>query len=720
MLPFLQHIRKHRNSCFALACAIGATGGCASPQGIHKTIGNDTSVIDTVSWQVDNPQPEVAPEAWAGEPSTPRTLRNSEEVKYREMSFAETVGIAMQNSEILRELGGTILRTPEIVRSNYTTGLQETDPRFGMEAALSAFDARLNSSAFFNNTDRIFNNQFFSGGANTLVQDKHDYLVELSKLTATGSAFSLRSVTDYDSNNAPNNTFRSAWDTFLEAEVRQPLLQGGGLEFNRIAGPASAPGAYNGILIAKVNTDITATDFEMAVRNYVSDVANAYWDLYFAYRDLDARRKGTEKALDTWRIRKSRVESDEQARSQEALAREQYYRFKAELDEALAGQLTQGTQVGNGTTGGTLRGTGGVQVAERRLRLLIGLPINDGEMVRPNDEPEYGQALFDWESARSEALTRRPELRRQQLRVKQREMERLAAQNFVNPRLDVVGQYRWRGFGKDLITDGNQGGTRPASALGNLADGNNQEWQLGVELSVPIGYRQAHAAVANAELGIARERSILREQQRQVVHDLSNAIADVDRSWEACENNLNRLLAAKEVLDSLEAEEQADRPVEIDRILDAQRRVVESEIRYFRSRSEYAIALKNTHLEKGSLMAYNDLQVFDGSIPLNTEVAGDLQAFDSTQVVGWSDPLPPAGGAEPASGTPNIPEQFVAPNSVKPASPQLPEVAGEAESRFEPVTNELFFKGVTIEERPQATNKEQPASPLPLPPAIDF
>ena len=57
----------------------------------------------------------------------------------------------------------------------------------------------------------------------------------------------------------------------------------------------------------------------------------------------------------------------------------------------------------------------------------------------------------------------------------------------------------------------------------------------------------------------------------------------------------------------------------LDRLLDAQRRVVEAEIRYFQARSEYAIALKNVHLEKGSLMAYNDLEIFDGESPVIRE-----------------------------------------------------------------------------------------------------
>ncbi len=45
----------------------------------------------------------------------------------------------------------------------------------------------------------------------------------------------------------------------------------------------------NGVLLARVNTDISIAEFEAGVRDLVSNVENAYWDLYFAYRDLDAK-----------------------------------------------------------------------------------------------------------------------------------------------------------------------------------------------------------------------------------------------------------------------------------------------------------------------------------------------------------------------------------------------------------------------------------------------
>jgi hypothetical protein len=69
--------------------------------------------------------------------------------------------------------------------------------------------------------------------------------------------------------------------------------------------------------------------------------------------------------------------------------------------------------------------------------------------------------------------------------------------------------------------------------------------------------------------------------------------------------------------------------VDPDRLFDAQRRVVEAKIEFFRARVEYAVAVKNVHLEKNSLMAYNNLQIYDGVIPLTvtSDIAGEEQLY---------------------------------------------------------------------------------------------
>ena len=53
----------------------------------------------------------------------------------------------------------------------------------------------------------------------------------------------------------------------------------------------------------------------------------------------------------------------------------------------------------------------------------------------------------------AEGLARSVELRRQKWRVKQRELELIAARNQLLPRLDVNGIYRFVGLGQDLFNN---------------------------------------------------------------------------------------------------------------------------------------------------------------------------------------------------------------------------------------------------------------------------
>ncbi|HUG18510.1 MAG TPA: hypothetical protein VMM56_05995 [Planctomycetaceae bacterium] len=126
-----------------------------------------------------------------------------------------------------------------MLQTIHNPAIQETDPRFGVEAALSEFDAQFRSHTFFEKNNRVFNNQFFGGGVQRFTQDLHDHQTQLSKQTASGKQFFLRHNVDYDANNRTGNLFGSAWNANFETEIRQPLLQGAGSRFNRIAGPAT-------------------------------------------------------------------------------------------------------------------------------------------------------------------------------------------------------------------------------------------------------------------------------------------------------------------------------------------------------------------------------------------------------------------------------------------------------------------------------------------------
>lgn len=579
-------------------------GGCSLfrqlPPGPHDTT---ESYYATEALRIEYPEvAEIAsaPGEAARSSSAPLALEDPADLPALEMQLEDAIRRAVQQSPVLRSLGGAIVTTPQFSATVYDPALAHADPFGGVEAALSAFDAQYTQSLFFNRLDTPRNlqppppgspfEQFFVG---TEAAMRSDFSGELSKTTATGAQFTLRHVVGYDQDKPPfvlSRLFRSAFQGFIEAEYRQPLGQGAGTTFNRIAGPTTVPGQYNGVLIARVNEDVALAEFEAAVVQLVADVEQAYWDLWAAYRVLEAVAKGRESALQTFQFQQVRLEVGAGRLDEEAQARSQFYEFETQLQNALGGP-------------------NGLYSIEQRLRYLIGMPAGDGTLIRPSSDPTDTKVVFEWESALAQALDRRVEIRRQRFNVKRREMELVAARLNRRPRLDLVSAYSWIGLGDNLIgrTDAGQFD----NFYGTITDGDFQQWRSGVELTFPVGLRAAGVAIAHARLNLSRERALLAETELRVSHDLAEAARRITLTHELLETNYNRYLADIRQADVLRRR-YLDGADNINFLLQAQRQVVISEVEFYRALSNYNLALRDLHQQKGSLLAYSQVYLAEG------------------------------------------------------------------------------------------------------------
>lgn len=548
--------------------------------------------------QIEYPTPSCDPE-FQGEImdlAPPPTVRSAEDAEKWPMTLEDAIQTALSNSQIIRDIGGRVLTAPAASPTIYDPAIQEANPRLGVEAALSAFDAQMTGSIFMEQSDRAFNN-IFAASSGTL-RNLGTFALGITKTGATGTQYTLQNTTSYDRNQnfmlGGFNLFPSTFNTDFEATVRHPLLQGGGVDFNRIAGPNATVGNYNGVLIARINNDISIADFEAAVRNLIRDVEQTYWELYFAYRDFDVRSIGRQLALESWELEKRRVDAGLTRADQEAFAREQYYAAQVAVENALSGNSA---------------GAGGIYAVERQLRNLLGLPATDGTVIVPIDEPLVADVRFDWYESLAYALTRRVELRRQQWVLKQRELELTASKNFEKMRIDFVGQYRWRGFGDELF------GNRQAiagSAFDSLFGGNLQDWRVGIELAAPVGNRSGHAAVRHAELQLVRDKAVYDELERQVAQDLRGAYTELDRAYAVSRSNYNRRVAT---LIRLQAERQRNREgtADLDLVLDAQRQAVTAESDYYRAIVDYNLALMRVHFARGALLDRHGVRLSEGA-----------------------------------------------------------------------------------------------------------
>lgn len=603
--------RRASKSLILLMCCVLLVTGCKPIQPFFLFEDGDLSHYKGVATEIEFPDDYTPTLAEVEGALPPLTLRNPETQQIWDLKLEEAVQIALANSTVIRTVNGNasplaLISSPETAPTIYNPALAETDPIRGVETALSAFDANFSSSMFWEKNDRAVN----VGGLGGLIfapifeQDLGTFQAELSKVNATGGTTTVRHNVNYEWNNNPSRAIPSDYNVNLEAEWRQPLLQGAGVEFNRIAGPNAQPGFFfsNGVMIARINTDIALADFEANVRNLVSSVEDAYWELYFQYRNLDSVLAGRDSALQTWRKVNAlyTVGSKGGEAENEAQARDQYYLFRGLVEQALSQLYT----------------------SEAQLRYVLGLATTDGRLIRPAEEPTIAHVNFNWWDVHTESMVRSVELRRQKFRIKQRELELVAARNFLLPRLDAVGRYRWTGLGDELI-DPNGYGFNPDSPTGDLpgsnawstlTDGNFQEWQLGLQASLPIGFRRELSAVRNAQLTLARDRAVLQDLELAISHELSEAIRQLDLAYKLAETNFNRRRAAADEVRAVEVSFDAG-VATLDLVLDAQRRLAEAESDFFRAVVDYNLAIKDIELRKGSLLEYDGVYLAEGPWP---------------------------------------------------------------------------------------------------------
>jgi outer membrane protein TolC len=550
----------------------------------------------------------------------PMTLGGNEPRQPWDLTLEEAIRNALCNNKVMKQIGGQAAvvqpggsgpATPDSItragllaigQSNSTSAPTVYDPatyEAAVEEALAGFDAQFSSSVNAQRTDNPVNesSNYTSLFASVDRQTQIAFQNQLQKTNATGGTASVTNNVRYTDSNSPLREFPSDWYVNVEAQVTQPLLRGAGVTHNRIVGGGASPlggSIYNpqGVLIQRINTDISLANFENSVQTMVNDTEAAYWELYFSYRSLEALQKGLDSALQTWRKIWALAEVGAKGgeAEKEAQAREQYFLFRSSLERSL-NQLYH---------------------AEANLRYMMGIAASDGRIIRTTDEPTTAKVSFDWYAVHNEALVRNVSLRAQRWTVKQRELALVAAKNGLLPRLDAVARYRWLGLGDDLI-----GGNEDYAlqyAANEMFSGRYQEWALGLQFQMPLGFRAEMANVRYAQLRVARERAVLQEAELEMSHLLAHDLRDLEARYVLLETNFNRQVAAARQVEAVEAAYKAD-TITLDVLLNAQRLLAQDQSEYFRSLVDYNKSIAQVHLRKNSLLEYSNVYLAEGPWP---------------------------------------------------------------------------------------------------------
>jgi outer membrane protein len=354
-----------------------------------------------------------------------------------------------------------------------------------------------------------------------------------TQLLSSGATITFGASVARDTSNSFLTMISPAWFTTFSAEIRQPLL------LNRQIDPAR-----RAIRIAAITRDRTQASLRRTVAETTAAVEQAYWTLVAADQELEIRRASIGLAERQRDDVAARIEGKVTPESDIAQPNAEIARRRG---DRLAAVETRAR-------------------AERALKALILGSADDplwSVTLSPADAPAPVTTAVDVQEALRAAAADRPELADADSRVALQEVEIDASKDRLRPQLDLVGGYTSRGLAgarhEGVQTFPGLPATFPIDLHGGLGGSLENAFlqrfpdlSVGVQLTIPIGYRAAKADVATAE---SVKRQTLSAKQRLLVQisvEVRNAVTAV----ETATARIDAARAAREAADvQLQAEQ---------------------------------------------------------------------------------------------------------------------------------------------------------------------
>lgn len=550
----------------------------------------------------------------------------------RFISLPEAIAIALESGTS----GAQAIRTPGVPTDDLISftgagvvgsdairvfALQPAINGAAIDAAMGRFDALWTTSMSWNAQDNpVQGLNSFTNGSGAI------FNTALAKPLPTGGVAGITFNTNYTNlispPTGPFGVINPSYTTNLQFGFEQPLWRNAGVGINQLLdtfpGSFLFPGlnsrisavAPDGILIARLRFDEQRAEFERRLNYMLLNVEVAYWNLYGSYVTLFAAEQGLRMSLESWRFAESHYKAGDYDPVLLAQTRAQYELFRVERLKAL-GQVLEN---------------------ERALRILLGMKIEDGTRLVPADTPTLAPLVPNWEAAFQDALSLRPELvmAREDLKVKQFNM--LLNQNLLRPDLRFQSSYTMVGLGNRLDGGGvipTATGTIPANSLRTLFSGDFANWNIGLTLNVPIGFRTEYARARQARLHLAQAFAVLKDQEKKAHNILAREYRLVIEAYKTIEIRRQRRQTLAEELKLL-ADKVAVGTIDPtsrrfgDSLLDAQRLWALALSDEYQAIVDYNNTLAQFEFAKGTIQQHDQVHVAEGPLP----VAAQVRAVD--------------------------------------------------------------------------------------------
>ena len=466
---------------------------------------------------------------------------------------------------LFQTLGLTLANNHDI----QIAGLQPPTAAQDVTVAEAVFDPLIFASNTTGRVDRPIQSLLDTGATQqgVLLQKTVSWQAGLKQKVLTGGTLAVYEAADYMNTNStliipnPQNVTRTT------IELAQPLLRGGGVEYNQAA-----------IRVANLNSAVSFQDFRRGVQDAVASVITAYWQLAF---DIES-------------VRVSRVSRDLAA---EVLRREQARRARGvssdiDLNRAAAAVALREADV--------VRAENQARDAIDKLKFLMHSPDLSpaGETrIVPVEAPRFFLVDVDHAAAIATALVRRPDMERARNAVAINRIRLDVADRDRLPKLDATLRYIMNGLSVDYV---------PSVESQNL--GERTSWNAGVEFEMPIGNRSADATRRKRVLEYDQALVELDKLANQVMQEVSGAVRAVRLARDEIEATLNAKTASARAVQGEQRRFELGETTN-DELLRAQETLATAERDYLRALLNFNLGLVSLGRSQGVLLENQGIEI---------------------------------------------------------------------------------------------------------------
>ncbi|HEU4400628.1 MAG TPA: TolC family protein [Candidatus Polarisedimenticolia bacterium] len=422
----------------------------------------------------DTPQPGTPPTAGTEEPPGGTEGAPLSLAACLKAALENNLDIAVRRYDPLRGASRVTLSESAFDPSITASALKSEDQQKRISAFIGPYSSREKARSY----TAAFVDPLTTGG---------NYRVDLAaddNTTSTSNVFGANTSTGYN--------------TTWQVTFTQPLWRGLGPKANRWL-----------IVVARNSQGINEAQFRQTVIDTLASAEKAYWDLNFALMDLKTKRGSLQLARDFLEQNRIKVRVGTLA--------------PIEITQAEAGVADREE--------GVIIAENVLRTAEDALRRIMNVPSDSpmwGQPIHPTDAPLLVEVAPVMEEAVTAAEKNRPDLEQARLSVRSGEVELGYRRNQRRWGLDFQGDYGLLGFDLNNYSD----------SFSDLRDRNQKNWKLGLNLTIPLGNRQAVANFTNAEYALTQSRYDLQRLEQAARVEVRNAVRLV-------ETNLKRVKAAQ-------------------------------------------------------------------------------------------------------------------------------------------------------------------------------